>query len=220
MPNFIVRDFKILGSDIYFCGQTNNQGFVAKTTINNLFSNASFDFGILQQTLSINKIQVYYDNTSNVRIVGIGCNSSNQAVFVDCNGSGWNYDVYQSPSTTEIFDDIILQNNEVITIGRPTLSIIETILGKYYKNNMSSMRMKIYQTSGWRFMDTLVATTIGTDSIAIVGECTDYEDNNLVTIALIVNINTGLGTTHFMAVANTQQVWVNGRILEMLHIVL
>src|SRR5690554_4457189 len=39
--NFIIRDFKILGDTVYFCGKDGNGGFIAYVNINDLFNATS-----------------------------------------------------------------------------------------------------------------------------------------------------------------------------------
>lgn len=116
---YIVKEFEILDNVIYFCGSIIegglSQGFIAKAEVQDLFTNAYFDWDIIQTTSIINKIKVYRDNIKQEmrHIVGIGLdNEIGQSIFVHCNElNNWDYTIYKSSNNSEIFDDILLKDD-------------------------------------------------------------------------------------------------------------
>lgn len=173
---FIVKDFQILDDGIYFCGSVSNKdigatrGFIARATIYNLFYNASFDFDTIQNTQSIDKIKVYYDNNSAIQIVGIGIDNNVQNLFIHCDeNNNWGYDIYQSSSIAEMFDDIILKGNYVVTVGREDNSGNNLVVRRYEKNNIANIsQIKFINNTVWLYDDSFLADTIGGNCIAAV----------------------------------------------------
>jgi len=192
---FIVKDFQILDDGIYFCGSVSNKdigatrGFIARATIDNLFYNASFDFDTIQNTQSIDKIKVYYDNNSAIQIVGIGIDNNVQHLFIHCDeNNNWGYDIYQSSSIAEMFDDIILKGNYVVTVGREDNSGYNLVFRRYEKNNITNIsQTKFINYTGWQYEDSFLADTIGGNSIAAVTSGIDG-GNNLITLAHFINV--------------------------------
>ncbi len=115
---YIVKEFEILDNVIYFCGSIIagglSDGFIAKAKVQDLFTNAYFNWDIIQTTSIINKIEVYRDNIKQElsHIVGIGLDKIGQYIFVHCNElNNWNYTLYKSTYITEYFDDILLKED-------------------------------------------------------------------------------------------------------------
>ncbi|MFV0598125.1 MAG: hypothetical protein ACK5M0_00125 [Bacteroidales bacterium] len=111
---YIVKEFEILDNIIYFCGSfidvNSSCGFIAQTKINRLFNNNLFDWDTIHGTSVINKIEVIDENGEAINtIVGIGLKPNGNSIFVNLpNGDG--YSIYDSPITSEIFDDLLLKD--------------------------------------------------------------------------------------------------------------
>ena len=112
---YIVKEFEILGNFIYFCGSimdvNSSCGFIAQTKINSLFNYNLFDWDSIQGTSVVNKIEVIDENGEAINtIVGIGLKPNGSSIFVYLpNGDGYN--IYDSPISSEIFDDLLLKND-------------------------------------------------------------------------------------------------------------
>lgn len=76
--NFIIRDFKILGDTVYFCGKDGNGGFIAYVNINDLFNATSQNnygrISHIPHVTSLNKIITYYQDNlpGRVKVCAIG----------------------------------------------------------------------------------------------------------------------------------------------------
>jgi hypothetical protein len=194
-----VKDFQMLGNNIYFCGTDRTQGFLAYSTITDLFAGNFVYDGYIQQSQSINKIQVFYGSDSKVRIAGVGTDSNGQSIFVYCNGNNnWAYDIYRSTDAAETFDDIVLKGNYIVTVGRVSSGYTpDAIIRTYDKNNgqRQSQRRLLNAACGWKYIQPLLADTIGGKSIAIVGKATDTNDDDFITSATLVDVTSFTGTT-------------------------
>ncbi|MDR0789509.1 MAG: hypothetical protein LBO06_01795 [Bacteroidales bacterium] len=203
--NFEVKDLKVLGGLIYFCGQVtqNNQvnGFVARARIADLFKYSNFKWDTIQNSKSIDKIEVYYYESQFVYIVGIGVDNNGKSLFVHCDEyANWNYYIYQSPYADEIFDDIILKDTVVmypitnlkyvITVGRRN-NEKDIVVRTYYKYNISNTSEHVYHL--FANNDELAPYPLHADSlhykwIAIAGIIEDVSGNDEKTTAFFVDI--------------------------------
>ncbi|MFV0500780.1 MAG: hypothetical protein ACK5MH_04195 [Bacteroidales bacterium] len=194
-PSYLtIKDFKILGDEIYFCGTSACLGFIAKSSINDLFYNNSYSWDNLIESQSLNEMEVYIDANQSVNIACIGIDNFGDPMFFHYEESTNIYNIFKSGDTTEVFDDIILKGNYIVTIGRKLNSLRDFILRVYDKNNLSTWGRRFDNGTNWRYINRLIADTVDGNNIAVVGEAEDY-GANLITIASFVDI------TNLMAVS-------------------
>jgi hypothetical protein len=111
-------------------------GFIAQTKINSLFNYNLFDWDSIQGTSVINKIEIIDENEENT-IVGIGLKPNGSSIFVYLpNGDGYN--IYDSPISSEIFDDLLLKND----FSFPSQGIFQNIfiVSRAYNGNTIIVR--------------------------------------------------------------------------------
>jgi hypothetical protein len=192
-PNYIVNDVKTLsiGSNnlVFFCGEFKGQGFIARAIITNLFAGGTnaFQCNMIQNSVSIDKIEVF-NNTSGIHVVGIGTNVNGQSFFLDSDMS--TNGLYYCINQNETLDDLTINNQYVITVGRNNNSQMATdiILRRYDKNNIPAPTNEIaFNFAKSNILHKLHVKTIYNDSIAVVG----ITDNNTAsTLAMIVDATT------------------------------
>ena len=83
-------------------------GFIAQTKINSLFNYNLFDWDSIQGTSVINKIEIIDENEENT-IVGIGLKPNGSSILLYLPYLV-GYTIYDSPISSEIFDDILLKD--------------------------------------------------------------------------------------------------------------
>ena len=85
-------------------------GFIAQTKINSLFDNNLFDWDSIQGTSVINKIEIIDANGEAINtIVGIGLKPNESSILLYLPYLV-GYTIYDSPISSEIFDDILLKD--------------------------------------------------------------------------------------------------------------
>lgn len=130
---FYVSDFRVLGDTVYACGRRlvppEWNGFIMKFHKDSIQGPGSFQFVDIDSTTELTRMVVYPNTaTSNVEIVAIGYKDvhmgsyvSKQGWIVDCQSVAslvcWLMKRYSNGSTFETFDDIVLTDNYVCTVG-------------------------------------------------------------------------------------------------------
>ncbi|MFV0600170.1 MAG: hypothetical protein ACK5M0_10695 [Bacteroidales bacterium] len=198
--NIVVKDFKVFENKIYFCGESSGYGFIAKATISDLFYSNSFSWDNIIESQSINKMQVYRGSNSEINIACIGTESTGESILLHYKeNSTFSYNIYRSQNSDEIFDDILLKDNYIVTVGRPDNNYSPNfIVRRYDRNNiLPSTQEQFNNGTEWKYINKLISDTIGGHSIAVVGEATDTDNNDLITIASFVDIFSFNITTHY-----------------------
>lgn len=196
--NFMVKDMKIYKDQIYFCGTSLGVGFIAKTTISDLFYSNTFESSYIPYSQSLDKMVLDIDfSNGEINIACIGTDNSSESIFFHHRENTGSYEIYKSPNPDEIFDDIILKGQYIISVGRdPNNNPTFFLLRGYDINSLAIWERKFDNNTGWRYRNKLLATSVYNNSIAIVGEGED-DGTNLITITSIVDLNNIANGPHY-----------------------
>lgn len=153
--NFEVYDFKILGENIYFCGDDGRTGFIGKVDFNTLFVGGNFDYYEISSTSVVYELEVYYNTiTESDDIVALGTNSTSTMYYCI------NYNVSSSISSYEIYPTLkVLQsitqteNYIGVIVSDPLTNEFGVI--RHQKNNISNLQGQIWQFaySAYKWID-------------------------------------------------------------------
>ena len=193
-PSYLtIKDFKILDDEIYFCGTSSGVGFIAKANIYDLFYNNSFYWGFVPYSQSLDKMVLDID----FNVACIGTDNSGESIFFHYRENNGNYEIYKSTEPDEVFDDIILHGQEIITIGREPNNYPTSFNVRGYDiNSLITWEYRFDNGTSWRYINKLLATSVYNNSIAIVGEGED-DGTNLITITSIVDLNNIANGPHY-----------------------
>ncbi|MDR0789860.1 MAG: hypothetical protein LBO06_03580 [Bacteroidales bacterium] len=122
-PDFAVKDMVLLKDTIYFCGQfAQDMGFIARAQISDLFWNNVFEYDVVPDFASIDKVEAYYrpsDAVLQIAAIGTRYNSTFSYLFHSDEALGWQSEIlYDNTATPEILDDLELSTKGVMTVGR------------------------------------------------------------------------------------------------------
>lgn len=171
-------------------------GFIAQTKINSLFNYNLFDWDSIQGTSVINKIEIIDENEENT-IVGIGLKPNGSSILLYLPYLV-GYTIYDSPISSEIFDDILLKDWRVpndtifqnIFIVSRAYNGQRIIVRKFnmYNFNIANSQNYFYPLSGYLNITApypLVADSFFYKFIAvaaIVQNTNGYEETNVYQI--------------------------------------
>ncbi|MDR1846958.1 MAG: hypothetical protein LBR17_02440 [Bacteroidales bacterium] len=192
-PDFHVKDVKVLGNEMFFCGDFGGKGFIAREVTNSFFTNGTFKWDFIQNSMSIEKIEVF-NNQSGLQIVGIGIDPNKQTFFLHYDEPAGNYDIYQSSDPKEVMEDLELNSQHILTVSYLPLQsgTVGVVIRRYDQNNISvattiqrSFDFKTYNDTLSKFQ----AKTIWGDYLAVVGTAKDA-GTAILAATFAVTINT------------------------------
>ena len=157
--NFEVYDFKILGENIYFCGQynTNNttHGFIANISYNALFTGGNFDYDEIPQTFLVYELEVYYNKvTDSDDIVALGTNSTSTTYYCINYNTSLSLSNYNLFHTQRVLQSITQTENYIgIVASYPATNEFEII--RFLKNSLYTNQGQTWQFaySGYKWID-------------------------------------------------------------------
>ena len=157
--NFVVYDFKILGENIYFCGQYNinntANGFLAKISYNALFAGGNFDYDEIPQTSVVYEIEVYYNKiTESDDIVALGTNSTSTMYYCINYNTSLSLSNYNLFNTQRVLQSITQTENYIgIVASYPATNEFEII--RFLKNSLYTNQGQTWQFaySGYKWID-------------------------------------------------------------------
>lgn len=189
--NLYVKDFTVYGTQLFFCGVSSGVGFIARADLNDFFNLNLYYLTPVRYAISIDKMLLdTYSGTYNLACIGI--DNSGVSMFVHCQLNSTMIEIYKSTIQNEVFDDLILQGQDIIIVGRDPSYASDFIIRGFDRYNYSQTFYDRYDNgTGWSYTNRLLATPLNGNSIAIVGEGEDGGDN-LITIASFVDLNNAI----------------------------
>ncbi|MBP1630665.1 MAG: hypothetical protein H6Q15_1558 [Bacteroidetes bacterium] len=189
--NIQVKDFAIFGTQLFFCGVSSGLGFIARANLNDFFTNNEYYFTYVRGAISIDKMLLdTYSGTYNLACIGI--DNTGVSMFVHCQLNSTMIEIFKTTIQNEVFDDLILQGQDIIIVGRDPNYASDFIIRGFDRYNYSQTFYDRYDNgTGWSYTNRLLATPLNGNSIAIVGEGEDGGDN-LITLASFVDLNNAI----------------------------